>query len=108
MPPHISPFDFGTDAKNAGDSISVLCTVDKGDHPILMDWYLDGRPPYDVNGISVSQFGRKGSILNIESIKAEHSGKYTCKATNSAGSAYYAARLAVNGDMRTALFNSFI
>ncbi|KAI4460603.1 basigin related [Holotrichia oblita] len=96
VPPHISPFDFGTKTKNAGDSISVLCTIDKGDHPIRMEWYLNGKPIYEMYGISVSQFGKKSSILNIDSIKAEHSGKYTCKATNLAGSAYYAAKLAVN------------
>lgn len=73
-----------------------------------MDWFLDGKSVLGVDGISVSQFGRKSSILNIESIRAEHSGKYTCRATNSAGSAYYTARLAVNGDLKEhCTFNCF-
>ncbi|KAK9680795.1 hypothetical protein QE152_g38810 [Popillia japonica] len=96
VPPHITPFDFGSDAKNAGESTSLYCTVDKGDHPVQLEWFFNGKPIYEISEVFVTQVGRKSSVLNIESIHAEHTGGYTCKATNWAGSAYYTARLEVN------------
>lgn len=97
VPPHISHFDFGSEAKNAGDSASIYCTVDKGDHPIQIEWFLNGNPLFDVDGITIGRFGKKISILSIDSVRAEHAGRYTCKATNFAGSALYSTGLAING-----------
>lgn len=99
VPPHIIPFDFGTDALNAGDSTSLYCTVNKGDNPVNIEWFLNGRPVLGMDGISVDHYKKKVSNLNIESVRAEHSGKYTCRATNWAGSAYYATVLVVNGSI---------
>ncbi|KAK9680807.1 hypothetical protein QE152_g38807, partial [Popillia japonica] len=96
VPPHITPFDFGNDVLNAGDSASLYCTVNKGDNPVNIEWFLNGRPVLGMDGISVDHYKKKVSNLNIESVRAEHSGKYTCRATNWAGSAYYATVLVVN------------
>lgn len=63
-----------------------------------VEWYFDGKPIYNMEDVSISRFGRKSSIINIESVQAEHRGKYTCKAINWAGSAYFTAELEVNGD----------
>lgn len=62
------------------------------------EWFLNSNPIYDMDGIMIGRFGKKNSILNIDSVQAEHSGKYTCKATNIVGSAYYTTKLAVKGD----------
>lgn len=99
VPPHINHFDFPSKSKKAGDSTSLSCTVDKGDNPIQFEWFQNSKPILNTNeGISIGRFGDKISILGIDSLRAEHSGKYTCKATNFAGSAYYSAILLVNGE----------
>lgn len=97
VPPHIIPFDFGTDALNAGDYTSIYCTINKGDNPIYIEWFLNGKPIPNDHGININRYDAKVSNLNLNSVQAEHSGKYTCKATNWAGSAYYTAILSVNG-----------
>lgn len=100
VPPHISHSDLEADAKNAGDSASLYCTIDKGDYPIQIEWYLNSNPVSDIEGITTGRFGKKISILSIESAQEHHAGKYTCKATNTAGSAFYTTSLAINGDLK--------
>lgn len=97
VPPHITPFDFGGQTLNAGESASTMCSVNKGDQPVNTAWFVNGKPVEEIRGVSVIQLGRQGSVLSMASVDAEHSGKYTCKATNWAGSAYYAAVLSING-----------
>jgi hypothetical protein len=41
--------------------------------------------------------GSRTSILTIESVRAHHTGNYTCTATNFAGSSSFTASLIVNG-----------
>ena len=98
VPPHITPFYLGQDVLKEGDASTLYCTVDLGDSPIDLEWFLNGKQIGNhVEGIVVTRFGRKNSILSIEKVRAEHAGKYTCRATNLAGSAYFTTRLAVNG-----------
>lgn len=97
VPPHISPFDFGKVTLNEGESTTVVCTINKGDHPISIDWFLNGKPAGSIDGVSLIDLGHQGRVLMIPSVHAGHGGTYTCKATNWAGSAYYAAKLVVNG-----------
>lgn len=107
MPPHISPFDFGRPTLNQGEPVTVVCTAHLGDHPVYIDWFLNGKPIGEIDGISSINLGKQGSVLTIPSIQAGHSGQYTCKATNWAGSAYYAAKLLVNGIFRLYRNNFF-
>ena len=55
--------------------------------------------PVDGNrdDIVISNLGKRGKQLIIESIRAEHSGEYTCIASNLAGSTTRSAILDVNG-----------
>lgn len=96
VPPHITPIDI-TGSINAGDSVTLYCTVNKGDNPIFVEWFLDGQPVRFVGGVTVNGVGKKVSVLSIDAVRAEHSGKYTCKATNWAGSAFYTTALSING-----------
>lgn len=107
VPPQISPFDFGEDPINADEMVSVLCTVNKGDLPLNISWLLNGRPVEKVLGVSVSKSNKRTSQLSIESIKAEHSGKYTCVACNSAGTAQHDDFLNVNGIILISLLHDF-
>ena len=98
VPPHITPFYFGQGVLKEGDATSLYCSVDLGDGPIDFEWFLNGRQVGNhVEGLTVGRFGRRSSILNIDFVRAEHVGKYTCRASNSAGLAYFSAQLEVNG-----------
>ncbi|KAF2905043.1 hypothetical protein ILUMI_01126, partial [Ignelater luminosus] len=94
--PQIMPFDFGEETMNAGDTVSAQCTITKGDLPMKINWYLNGKPVNVQEGIFTSYVGKRVSTLAIDSVRAEHSGEYTCSATNSAGSTNFTAYLNVN------------
>ncbi|XP_049823713.1 Down syndrome cell adhesion molecule-like protein Dscam2 isoform X9 [Aethina tumida] len=96
VPPQISPFDFGEDPINSGDVASVQCTVHKGDLPIKIKWYHNGKPVNEDLGIVISKIGKKISTLSIEDVQAQHSGNYTCVVENSAGQAQFTAELYIN------------
>lgn len=95
--PEIIPFEFAKESVNAGDTISAQCTVTKGDLPITIRWYLNGKPVSERDGILTAYLGKKINNLAIDSVQAEHNGEYACSATNSAGSTNFTAYLHVNG-----------
>lgn len=99
MPPKIQPFTFGEDSREEGDTTSVSCLVLNGDLPMNITWLIDGRPISEVEfpEISVSQTGRRISMLAIEAVKHRHAANYTCLAVNSAANSSYSAELKVNG-----------
>lgn len=82
---------------NAGDTASIQCTVTKGDLPLKIQWYQNRKPVHESQGIMTSYQGKRTSSLIIDSVQAEHIGKYTCSATNAAGSTNSTAHLNVNG-----------
>lgn len=78
---------------------SYFCTVHKGDLPINIAWTLNDRPVDNINGISVLRTNKRISQLSIDDVRAEHSGNFTCIATNTAGTARYSTNLNVNGNL---------
>lgn len=80
---------------------STTCSINKGDLPLNITWTLNGHAINDFDGVTISFVNKRLSALSIESVQAEHAGKYTCIATNAAGGTSYSADLNVNG---TALF----
>lgn len=95
--PHITPFDFGSESINAMDTVSAYCTVSKGDLPMEIVWFLNGRRMYTSDGISINRLNQRLSVVSIESVRDRHSGNYTCSASNTAGSVQQSAQLLVNG-----------
>lgn len=95
--PQISHFDSGDDSINAGDPVSLTCNVHKGDIPVDITWFLNDKPIGHINDITIVKGGKRISNLNIDSVKAEHAGVYTCVAQNLAGKTSYSAHLNVNG-----------
>ncbi|KAL3270307.1 hypothetical protein HHI36_009358, partial [Cryptolaemus montrouzieri] len=93
--PQISPFTFGDEPINAGETVSVQCTISKGDSPLNMTWLLDDKVIYPTDGITVMKM-KRFSTLNIDSVQDIHSGKYTCLAVNAAGNNSFSAYLNVN------------
>ncbi|XP_050305208.1 cell adhesion molecule Dscam2 isoform X30 [Anthonomus grandis grandis] len=92
--PHITPFEFENEV-NTGDSVQLSCYVNKGDMPLTFSWHLNGRNVEKLPEINVSLFGKKTSLLNIDSVKASHAGNYTCVASNKAGISSFTAELTV-------------
>lgn len=94
--PHILPFTFGEEIPNQGDTVSVSCVASKGDVPIGLTFYHNEKPVIDDNGITITK-SAKIAMLSIESLRAEHRGNYTCKASNRAGQVQFSAELNING-----------
>ncbi|KAI8422223.1 hypothetical protein MSG28_006118 [Choristoneura fumiferana] len=94
--PQVAPFDFGEDTYNAGDTVSLTCTITKGDMPIEISWLFNDKPMKSSDGVVIARSGRKISMLSIDSIQGTHRGNYTCVAKNDAGTAAHSALLHVN------------
>ncbi|XP_047019436.1 Down syndrome cell adhesion molecule-like protein Dscam2 isoform X23 [Helicoverpa zea] len=94
--PQVTPFDFGEEILNAGDTVSLTCTVGKGDLPLKIHWQLNDQTLNSGNGILINRNGKRISILSIENVQHEHIGNYTCIAENEAGRSSHSAVLNVN------------
>ncbi|XP_037086557.1 Down syndrome cell adhesion molecule-like protein Dscam2 [Pollicipes pollicipes] len=92
--PKVSPFTF-TSALRAGDRESVKCVVTRGDSPLRLAWLKDGAPLARPD-VAVSKVNEFTSILSFRSLRRDHSGNYTCAASNQAGGANHSARLVVS------------
>lgn len=100
--PQIFPFSLGENDLNEGDTISAQCTISKGDGPLNITWSLNGKPLKFVDGVMLSN-SKRVSSLTIESVKAEHTGEYTCYAANMAGTSSFSATLNINGILQMSM-----
>ena len=98
MPPEIVPFSFGDGTVNEGDIAQLTCLVNRGDEPLTITWFLKGDVVSSESSITTNMFGTRASLLMISNVGYRHTGIYTCKATNSAGSQTISAGLKVNGN----------
>lgn len=94
--PYITPFDFEGPVSSE-ETVQLACLVAKGDPPLSIKWFFNGEPLIPHLGAITGMFGQKTSILSINSVKPLNRGRYTCLATNEAGTASYSADLHVNG-----------
>lgn len=92
------PFSFEDGPASSGQDITVTCTVPEGDLPLELTWYLNNKNIEEYSGITSAKFGKRNLVLNIESVRAEHSGNYTCLANNKAGTVSYTTELKVYGE----------
>lgn len=79
----------------------IVCGVSQGDLPIDFTWYKDEKQlikddPWTSN-IEISTLDNYSSILRFISLRADHSGIYTCFASNPASQTHYSAKLEVQG-----------
>jgi Immunoglobulin I-set domain len=95
--PQIVPFSAGEDPINAGDVVSLTCTIAKGDSPMSIHWLFNSSEIESSDEVTISKLGRKVSTLYIESARAQYMGEYTCVAKNAAGATNFSTSLHVNG-----------
>ena len=98
------PFNFGEEELNFDESVSITCSITKGDTPLHIWWtFVSDADSLTHNltsndGVVISRSTQKTSMLAIEAVKARHRGSYSCFAKNRAGLAQFSAFLSVNGD----------
>ena len=98
VPPEIVPFSFGSGTVNEGDIAQLTCLVNRGDEPLDITWFLKGDVVSSEPSVTTNMFGTRASMLMITNVGYRHTGSYTCKATNAAGSQTRSAALKVNGN----------
>ncbi|XP_076307336.1 cell adhesion molecule Dscam1-like isoform X1 [Tachypleus tridentatus] len=99
VPPVISPFSFPPDPRE-GIRASVMCSVQEGDPPIQITWWKDGELLREDDSVTLGPNDKFISTLTIRSLQSEHSGLYTCVASNSAASVNFSVPLTVNSPSR--------
>lgn len=99
VPPQITPFEFGEEILNEGETASVSCVMSKGDLPVKFTWRFNGEEvnPRNNLGVVLTNISKKTSILNIDSVSAKHRGSFTCEIKNDAGAINHTTTLSVNG-----------
>lgn len=91
------PFDFGAEPVNDQEMIVVICSVTKGDMPLDIKWYFNGKDvKSEKNGVILTNTKRT-SQLTIESVTHHNQGNYSCIVKNQAGAKNHTAELYVNG-----------
>ena len=98
-PPKIMPFSFGSGSIKEGGIAQLICFVNEGDEPLTISWYLKGDILSSDPAISTTMIGTRTSMLMISNVGYRHSGTYSCRATNHAGSVTQTAELKVNGNL---------
>ena len=96
-PPKILPFSFGSNSIKEGGIAQLMCFVNEGDEPLSISWYLKGDTLSSDPSITTTMIGTRTSMLMITNVGYRHSGTYSCRATNHAGSISETAELKVNG-----------
>ena len=101
------PFLFPNKLLNEGMRSAVSCQILEGSLPITFHWDKDGQrllqdestgtsSIFALEGVVVRNNDEYSSTLIIDHLKYDHSGNYTCLATNAAGSSQHSAELTVN------------
>ena len=91
------PFTFGSDSIKEGGMAQLICFVNEGDEPLTISWFLKGDTLSSDPSITTTMIGTRTSMLMITSVGYQHSGTYSCRAKNHAGSKTETAELKVIG-----------
>lgn len=98
VPPQITPFDFGEEPANVGETSTISCLVAKGDLPLDIFWSLNSKPIISgEHSVTILRMTARTSILSVDSLDAHHRGSYKCMARNKAGQSEHHSELQVNG-----------
>ncbi|XP_073812141.1 Down syndrome cell adhesion molecule 1 isoform X16 [Musca autumnalis] len=86
VPPKLTPLPSSMDSPlYVGDFYQLTCAVLHGDAPFNITWYYNDEPLFNKEGITILMYSKRSSSLNIESVRPENAGKYSCIGANHAG-----------------------
>lgn len=71
--------------------------MSKGDRPVKISWNFHGLSEMKDLEIRTKRISERSSLLSIKVVTPDHSGNYTCTASNAAATTSYTATLTVNG-----------
>ncbi|XP_074595893.1 cell adhesion molecule Dscam1-like isoform X2 [Brevipalpus obovatus] len=97
--PSIMPFSF-TGNLQEGVRSSATCTVTTGDTPIHIRWTKDNQPLTSSSEIQIESVNEFMSALAFKPLKPEHSGHYSCIASNEASTENHTVILSVDSPPR--------
>lgn len=82
-----------------GESIQMMCTLLSGDDPVMIYWLKDkiSLTGNSEEGITLTHVNSRTSMLAIPHLGKQHSGNYTCMASNRAGQSNHSVSLNVLG-----------
>jgi hypothetical protein len=97
IPPKIMPIASMTNMYREGMRATISCIILEGDLPVSFKWERNGKQIFGTgNNEIVRRLDEYSSNLVIEKISSDHSGNYTCIASNNAGVEKYTVPLTVN------------
>lgn len=96
VPPRIGPFSFGELIE--GVRTQVQCVIQAGDLPLELRWLKDHAEISPELSIQITE-DKYSSTLAIPRVGREHTGNYTCVASNEARSSSSTANLVVSGNV---------
>lgn len=66
-----------------------------GDMPIKFAWFLNQKEVNEIPNLNILTFGKKPSVLGVDSVPEEHAGNYTCVTSNRAGQTIFTSEYRV-------------
>lgn len=93
--PTIMPFSFGSNLQE-GMRASVTCTITTGDVPIDIQWLKNGQPLILTSDIHLEKVDDFISTLIFKPLRQDHSGIYSCVASNEASTNNHTIHLSVD------------
>lgn len=101
-PPEVVPFGSVYNVE-LHESFLLACNIASGSKPIQFEWSRNGQILTQQSGLSVD-LKPSSSSLTIDSIRQEHSGNYSCRASNRFGSDSQSTFLLVKGSSHSRPF----
>ncbi|XP_044744906.1 Down syndrome cell adhesion molecule-like protein Dscam2 isoform X2 [Coccinella septempunctata] len=98
VPPKIMPIQSMTGLLRQGMRAAINCQVMEGDLPLTFTWERDGKAVANnaALGPVIRRIDEFSSQLIIDQVTSDHTGNYTCIASNVAGREKYVVPLTVN------------
>lgn len=96
IPPKIMPIPSMTNMYREGMRASIPCSILEGDLPLSFRWERNGKQIFGTGNEIIRHLDSYSTNLVIEKISSDHSGNYSCIASNNAGVERLTVPLTVN------------